>query len=203
MTQEKGNQTPNTPDFDESELDSMKVDELREKARDLGVDGAADMHKGELVKAVAKAAGRKSRGDGSGRDKGDGGARGSAESKAVKYAQEITSTGDDPERPGRSLVTTSHDVIREWAEKRGAKPATVPGTEHGDHLGVLRFDFPGYGGQDLRYVEWDEWFGTFDKRGAELHLPGGAQRRLAEQLLPAGKPRPRRRVRRSGHCGPQ
>ena len=39
----------------------------------------------------------------------------------------------------------------------------MPGTEHGDHLGVLRIDFqepdPG-----LREVSWDEWFATFDER---------------------------------------
>jgi hypothetical protein len=25
-------------------------------------------------------------------------------------------------------------------------------------------DFPGYGGQDLAEVSWDEWFATFDQR---------------------------------------
>jgi hypothetical protein len=47
-----------------------------------------------------------------------------------RYAREITSTGDRPERPGRSLVTTDHDVIRQWTERRAATPATVAGTEH-------------------------------------------------------------------------
>jgi hypothetical protein len=85
-------------------------------------------------------------------------------SDSLKYAQEIRSPEDKPERAGRSLATTNHDVIRQWAEARDAKPATVPGTEHGDHLGVLRFDFPGYGGDDLKEVSWDEWFKTFDER---------------------------------------
>lgn len=96
---------------------------------------------------------------------GEGGARtGPETSRSVAYAQEITSTDDTPDRPGRSLVTTDHDVIRRWAEQRDAQPATVPGTEHGDHLGVLRFDFPGYGGEELRHVDWDAWFRTFDAR---------------------------------------
>ncbi|GIG28268.1 hypothetical protein [Cellulomonas marina] len=84
-------------------------------------------------------------------------------SKSLKYSQEIASTDDDPERPGRSLVTTNHDVIRQWAEARDGVPATVEGTEHGDHLGVLRLDF---GGDDDRlvHVTWDEWFDTFDTR---------------------------------------
>jgi hypothetical protein len=65
---------------------------------------------------------------------------------------------------GKTLETKDHDTIRRWAEERGAKPATVPGSEHDDHLGVLRLDFPGYGGQDLKHVSWDEWFRTIDDR---------------------------------------
>lgn len=82
----------------------------------------------------------------------------------MKYSQEVTSTEDEPEREGRSLATTHHEVIRRWAEERDGVPATVEGTEHGDHLGVLRIDF---GGSDanLRQVSWEEWFKTFDDRG--------------------------------------
>ncbi|WP_447003024.1 hypothetical protein ACRAKI_25380 [Saccharothrix isguenensis] len=98
------------------------------------------------------------------RDAGGGIRTGEDTSKSLKYSQEITSPADEPERPGRSLATTSHEVIRQWAEARDATPATVEGTEHGDHLGVLRFDFPGYGGDSLREVDWDEWFKTFDER---------------------------------------
>src|SRR5205823_717670 len=84
-------------------------------------------------------------------------------SKSLEYSQEITSTEQEPERPGRSLVTTDHDVIQQWAQERDAVPATVEGTEHGDHLGVLRFDFPG-GSESgrLREVSGEEWFDTFD-----------------------------------------
>lgn len=165
MAEQPGNQTPNTPDVSETELRGMKVDELRERAGEHYVSGASDMRKEELVHAVAAAEqeGGGDRGDGGG-DEGGGIRTGPDTSRSLKYSQEITSTDDDPERPGRSLVTTSHDVIREWAEKRDAVPATVPGTEHDDHLGVLRFDFPGYGGDDLRQVTWDEWFDTFDQR---------------------------------------
>ena len=31
-------------------------------------------------------------------------------------------------------------------------------------LGVLRFDFPGYSGEQLRRVSWEDWFATFDQR---------------------------------------
>ncbi|MFC4852764.1 Rho termination factor N-terminal domain-containing protein [Actinophytocola glycyrrhizae] len=156
MAEQPGNQTPDTPDVDETELRGMKADELRARARELNVSGASDMRKEELVHAVATAT----------QEGESGGVRtGPESSKSLKYSQEITSPDDDPERPGRSLVTTGHEVIRQWAEQRDAAPATVEGTEHDDHLGVLRFDFPGYGGEDLRHVEWDEWFATFDERG--------------------------------------
>ncbi len=106
------------------------------------------------------------------RDQGDMGAgpddgkvrKGPGSSDSLKYSQEVTSPDDEPEREGRSLVTTHHEVIRQWADERDALPATVEGTEHGDHLGVLRFDL---GGDDdkLRHVSWEEWFKTFDERG--------------------------------------
>ena len=88
---------------------------------------------------------------------------GSESSKSLKYSQEVTSLDDDPERAGRSLVTTSHEVIRHWAEERGGVPATVEGTEHGDRAGVLRFDF-GERTDKLRHISWEEWFRTFDER---------------------------------------
>ena len=34
-------------------------------------------------------------------------------SKSLKYSQEVTDPDDEPERPGRSLVTTSHEVIQQ------------------------------------------------------------------------------------------
>ena len=70
-------------------------------------------------------------------------------------------------------------MIRRWAEERCAKPATVPGTEHGDQLGVLRFNFPGFSGEGLEEVDWDKWFETFDKRNLvfiyQEHLKSGDQ----------------------------
>ena len=97
--------------------------------------------------------------------KGSGGKRlGKKASSSLQYSQEIKSTGDRPERLGRSLVTTDHEVIRQWAKARRAVPSTVPGTDHDGHLGVLRFDFPGYSGDRLVEVSWAEWFEAFDKR---------------------------------------
>ncbi|MGN9842137.1 hypothetical protein ACTMTI_28820 [Nonomuraea sp. H19] len=96
-----------------------------------------------------------------------------------KYEQEITSPGEHEDRPGRSLITTNHDVIRQWAEERGARPSKVPGTEHEGRPGVLRFDFPGYGGAELEEISWEEWLRTFDERQLNFiyqeHKKDGAQ----------------------------
>jgi hypothetical protein len=166
MAKARDNQTPNTPDVSETELRERKVDELRQEARREGISGASEMRKEELVGAVAQA-----RQGSAGTSEGDVGAgpdggrlrTGSQTSDSLKYSQEVTSPDDDPERPGRSLATTHHEVIRRWAEARGGTPATVEGTEHGDHLGVLRFDFGGEN-ENLRNVSWEEWFETFDAR---------------------------------------
>jgi hypothetical protein len=174
MSDKPRNQTPNTPNVIETELRDMKVDELRQMARSKDISGASEMHKEELVEALAKAqsAGTQGARGSAGSEPGALGAgpeggkvrHGDASSSSLKYSQEVTSTEDEPEREGRSLATTHHEVIRQWAEERGGVPATVEGTEHGDHLGVLRIDF-GREDKNLRRVSWEEWFGTFDGRG--------------------------------------
>lgn len=82
----------------------------------------------------------------------------------TKYAKWIHSADEHQDQPGQSLATRSHEVIRNWAEERNAKPATVPGSEHDGRTGVLRFDFPGYGGDDLETIGWEKWFEPFDER---------------------------------------
>src|SRR5213596_628162 len=80
---------------------------------------------------------------------------------------------------GQTLRTRDHNTVRSWARERKAKPATVPGTEPDGHLGVLRLDFPGYGGDRLEEVSWEPWFATFDDRDLEFvyqeHTKDGAQ----------------------------
>nr|WP_246447448.1 hypothetical protein [Micromonospora polyrhachis] len=97
---------------------------------------------------------------------GAGGIRqGGNMSRSLKYAQVISSPSDRPERPGRSLVTTNHDVIQRWARARNAKPATIQGTEHDGRPGVLTFNFPGWReGGKIQQITWDDWFKTFDAR---------------------------------------
>lgn len=89
----------------------------------------------------------------------------------------IKALDEHEEHPGQSLATKSHEVIQKWAEERQAEPATLPGSEHAGHPGVLRFDFPGYGGQSLEKISWDDWFRAFDERDLTFiyqeHLKNG------------------------------
>src|SRR6185312_10467409 len=78
-------------------------------------------------------------------------------------------------------VTTDHQVIREWAQERGGKPAAVRSTHRGKDAGILRLEFPGAPHADdesLEEISWDEWLAKFDD--AELAL-------LYEDKTAAGK----------------
>lgn len=82
----------------------------------------------------------------------------------TQQAKWIHSPDEEADRPGQTLATRSHEVIRAWAEARGARPTTAPGSEHEGRVGVLRLDFPGYGGESLEEISWDAWFEPFDER---------------------------------------
>lgn len=65
-----------------------------------------------------------------------------------------------------SNVTTDHDEIKQWVEKRGGNPARVKGTESKNSAGLLRIDYPGFSGeQRLEEISWEEFFEAFDKNG--------------------------------------
>lgn len=65
-----------------------------------------------------------------------------------------------------SKTTTDHDIIRRWAEKRGAVPSTVARTRSAKDVGVIRLDFPGFSGEgSLQQISWDEFFDKFDTEG--------------------------------------
>lgn len=64
-----------------------------------------------------------------------------------------------------TLSTTDHNKIREWAEERNGRPATVKGTHKKEEAGILRIDFPGYsGGDSLEEISWDDFFEKFDQQ---------------------------------------
>ncbi|MEV4480645.1 hypothetical protein [Micromonospora coxensis] len=50
-----GNQTPNTPEVNESEIARLKVDQLRDRLRRRGITGTGDMRKDELVETLVTA----------------------------------------------------------------------------------------------------------------------------------------------------
>ncbi|MDO8495419.1 MAG: hypothetical protein Q7S32_02745 [bacterium] len=63
----------------------------------------------------------------------------------------------------KTKITTDHDEIRKWAEKRDGIPSKVKGVRGGGI--ILRIDFPGFSGEDtLEEITWDEWFETFEEQ---------------------------------------
>lgn len=66
-----------------------------------------------------------------------------------------------------SKTTTDPEVIREWAEARGGKPARVKNTATDDdrRTGLLRIDFPGFSGEEsLETIDWDTFSKTFESQ---------------------------------------
>ena len=68
----------------------------------------------------------------------------------------------------RALATRDHDLIRQWAERHSAEPATGEATASGpatvrvaDGGAGIRFNFPGYA--RFRPITWAEWFENFDR----------------------------------------
>jgi hypothetical protein len=68
----------------------------------------------------------------------------------------------------RTLATRDHSVIRQWATRHGAEPATGEATESGgptidvnDGGAGIRFNFPGVA--RFRPITWDEWFRHFER----------------------------------------
>ena len=75
--------------------------------------------------------------------------RGPDSAKSLKYSQEVTSTEDEPERAGRSLATTHHEVIKEWAEERErAFPASAWELLEDGHVAIETNPVTGVPGQD-------------------------------------------------------
>ncbi|MFI7603831.1 hypothetical protein ACIBTV_01760 [Micromonospora sp. NPDC049366] len=119
--------------------------------------------------AATKAAPRATAGGGAAASTGGAMRTGPGTSRSALSSQVISSLMDQPERPGRSLVTSNHEVIQRWARERGAKPATIAGTEREGRVGVLTFNIPGYRESSrIREITWDDWFHTFDLRRLNL-----------------------------------
>jgi hypothetical protein len=86
-----------------------------------------------------------------------------------KHVPEIPS--DDADAASATVISTrDHDLIRQWAAKRHAEPATGEQTASGpasvsvnDQGAGVRFNFPGI--SKFRPISWDEWFENFDAHG--------------------------------------
>lgn len=151
--------------------DKMTVGELRERARSKRIPGIWRMRKDELVEVLRGGGAGEARAATNGRgpgakagSRGSGGVRtGPKSSKSLRYVQEVSGPGEREERPGKTLVTTDHEVIRRWADRRGGRPATTRSRRGGGPARTLRFDF-GDPDEGLEEISWDEWFATFDDR---------------------------------------
>jgi hypothetical protein len=68
-------------------------------------------------------------------------------------------------------VTTDHDIIREWAETRGGRPAAVERTHRSGDTGIVRIMFPENARSEheaLVEIGWDEFFRQFDESNLAL-----------------------------------
>jgi hypothetical protein len=81
----------------------------------------------------------------------------------------VVLTADDEDRhPDVDVAATrDHDLIRRWAAKHDAEPATGEHTPSGegtvdinDGGAGIRFNFPAV--SRFRPIAWDEWFDNFD-----------------------------------------
>ena len=62
-------------------------------------------------------------------------------------------------------TTTDHDVIRQWIEDRGGRPARVAATasKRQGSTGILRVDFA-EPDEALEPISWEDFFRTFDQQ---------------------------------------
>ncbi len=83
--------------------------------------------------------------------------------KSDQYTEHMIAS-EEREKPRRRTETTrDHEVIRKWAEVRGAQPASSVRSE-GHGIGVLRLEFPRQSGRPITRIEWNDWFRAFDER---------------------------------------
>jgi hypothetical protein len=88
---------------------------------------------------------------------------GTRKMKGAGHSSEHASTGASARR------MINHEEIRRWAAERGAVPTCVKHTGGKGDVGMLRLEFPGYGGgESLQEISWDDWFEEFDTNDLAL-----------------------------------
>jgi hypothetical protein len=77
-------------------------------------------------------------------------------------------TPETPKAGLRAFVTYDHDLVRDWAARHQAEPATGeasasgPATVNVNDGGTgIRFNFPGFA--RFRPISWEEWFEHFER----------------------------------------
>lgn len=87
---------------------------------------------------------------------------------AVVKSTAVPTEGDAIRDTGVMIATRNHDLIREWAERQSAEPATGQETASGDATvdvqdggARVRFNFPA--AASFRPISWDEWFDVFER----------------------------------------
>src|SRR5512139_2997989 len=123
-TNPPGNQTPNTPDINESEIARLKVDQLRDRLRRRGVTGTADMHKDELVKALIRTMrdGAKKSTSGSAGPSSGGGSSAKTSSSAKKSSSSNPPGNQTPNTPDineSEIARLKVDQLRARLRRRG------------------------------------------------------------------------------------
>ncbi len=73
-----------------------------------------------------------------------------------------------PDEDYESKITKDHDVIQQWAQERGGKPASVKTTGSDEDAGILRINFPGFADEGLEEIDWYEWFSEFDDKDLDF-----------------------------------
>ncbi len=92
---------------------------------------------------------------------------------------DLRSAGEQP--AGSIVATDDPELIRDWAQRHSAEPATGEATASGpatvhvqDGDAGIRFNFPGAG--LFRPISWDEWFQNFQQHDLlfvyESDMPG-------------------------------
>lgn len=90
-------------------------------------------------------------------------------------------------------VTTDHEKIQKWVEARGGRPARVKRTGRTGDPGILRIDYPGFGGQtSLEPISWSKWFEAFDKDKLAFLFDDKANSRFSKLVARAKVATPRR-----------
>lgn len=87
-----------------------------------------------------------------------------AETKTDRFTEHVIASEEREKRRPDRQATRDHEIIRKWAEARGAQPASTARAEDRG-LGVLRLDLPGaHEGRQIKRIDWNDWFRAFDER---------------------------------------